>query len=81
MLGPYELLAQIGSCGMGVVYKAQDRRLDRPVALKFLPDGLASDAQALSRFRREAKAASSLTLYSERRAASGSTRTARRAGR
>ena len=60
-LGPYEIISALGAGGMGEVYRARDSRLDRDVAIKVLPENLAADPEALSRFEREAKAVAALS--------------------
>ena len=59
-IGPYQIIEQIGSGGMGVIYKAYDKRLDRHIAIKFLPASLNKDSQTRQRFLAEARAASQL---------------------
>src|SRR5438105_11973018 len=60
-LGPYEILSPLGAGGMGEVYKARDKKLDRDVAVKVLPQSVAADADTLARFEREAKAVAALS--------------------
>src|ERR1700752_2707058 len=60
-LGPYEIVAQAGACGMGEVYRARDSRLNRQVAIKVLPDHLALDPAARARFVREGQALAALS--------------------
>src|SRR5580704_13051996 len=59
-LGPFEILAPLGSGGMGEVYRARDTKLKRDVALKVLPDSLAGDPERMARFQREAEMLASL---------------------
>jgi eukaryotic-like serine/threonine-protein kinase len=60
-LGPYEISAQIGVGAMGEVYRATDTNLNRPVAIKVLPEPLAADGERLARFQREAQVRASLS--------------------
>src|SRR5499427_3041774 len=60
-LGPYEIVAPIGAGGMGEVYRAKDTRLDRPVAIKVLPQHLSASPEVRQRFEREAKTISQLS--------------------
>ena len=60
-LGPYQITGMLGAGGMGEVYRARDTRLDRDVAIKVLPDGIARDPERVARFEREAKVLASLS--------------------
>src|SRR5687768_12750293 len=60
-LGPYEVLAPLGAGGMGEIYRARDKKLDRDVAIKLLPQSVAADPETLARFEREAKAVAALS--------------------
>jgi serine/threonine protein kinase len=60
-IGPYEIIAPLGAGGMGEVYRARDARLQRDVAVKILPDGVANDPDRRARFEREARAVAALS--------------------
>ena len=74
----YRILSRLGEGGMGIVYRAEDTRLGRTVALKVLPEGVAGDEDRIRRFEREAKVASSVASTPERPRVTACSRTFRR---
>jgi serine/threonine protein kinase len=60
-LGPYEVLSALGAGGMGEVYRTRDKNLDRDVAIKILPESIATDCETMARFEREAKVLAALS--------------------